>query len=105
MCKTQTCTRIQRRGEFQEHICPRCHYQCKLEALAADEESSDPGESDDFPDHYQSEESDDFLNRQTWLTASDDALATHQPIQLGIARQNGLSAGNEGTWKQTKEEI
>ena len=31
--------------------------------------------------------------------------ATHQPIQLGIARQNGLSTGNEGTWKQTKEEI
>ena len=39
------------------------------------------------------------------ISAGDDAFAAHQPIQLGSARQTWLSAGNEGTWKQTKDEI
>ena len=39
------------------------------------------------------------------LSASKNAFPTHQPIQLGIARQTWLGAGNEGTWKQTTDEV
>ena len=74
VCEKPTYSRIRTRGIFQVYCCDRCY--------------ADPAEeSDENPDHDQSEESDDFLYRQTWLTESDDALATHQPIQFCISRQ------------------
>ena len=103
VCVKPICTRIQRRGEYQECCCPSCHYQNKREVLVGrDEETSDPAEESDEFSQKKSEDSDDFYYRQTWLSAGDDGFGptTHQPIQFGSA-----NFPCEGTWKQTKEEI
>ena len=60
VCVKPNCTRIQRRGEYQEYCCPRCHYQNKREVLAGDEESSDPEEESDECSKRESEDSDDY---------------------------------------------
>ena len=50
-CGNPTCTRIQKREDFHEYCCPRCHYQCKLEALAGEEDEEEPSDiGDDLED-------------------------------------------------------
>ena len=75
VCVKPTCTRIQRRGEFQKYCCPMCHYKNKLEVLVGrDEESSDPEEESDDCSRRESEDSDDF-NFRTNLTFGNDVFS------------------------------
>ena len=74
VCVKPNCTRIQRRGEYQEYCCPRCHYQNKFEVFVGrDEESSDPEEESDECSRRESEDSDDF-NVRIWTRAGNDGF-------------------------------
>ena len=100
VCVKSICTKIQRRGEYQEYCCRRCHYQSKFEVIVGrDEESSDPAEESDEFSRRKLQDSEDFYGRRYWHR---DGLGcwcgptTHQPIGFGSA-----SSTCESTWKQT----
>ena len=95
VCGNPTCSRIQKREEHHEFCCPRCRYQCKLEAFVGEEdEEEEPSDTE--------EDSDDVIERQynrMWPNETEEG--THQLILLASADFLGI----ECTWQQTEEEI